>query len=330
MASSILMSTNSGRGEGLTGETGGRGDVRDELESKLAKGNTKATIAFPSDLDTLDHWMAIRIAKHELMKKNDFAEDKTLEYIFLPMPANLGTQYTQTWNAQGIGLAGKAGADLGQAAKGKNIMGMVESAKDLIAARKDPLKDVVNAAGYYGVQVAEEGAGAAVGALVGGITGAVAGAAAGQFVKGSIAGAGLARNPYMAMMYDSPQFRQHTLNWKFIARSADEVETLRQIIYKLKYFAAPSMNGKNTHFFDYPNLFDVDFHYEKFLYNMGPSVCNSIDVQYHAEGQPLYFDVPKNVGDNEVDEKAPVSITLGMSLTEIFVITKEGIDKSNR
>ena len=63
---------------------------------------------------------------------------------------------------------------------------------------------------------------------------------------------------------------------------------------------------------------------------MGPSVCNSIDVQYHAEGQPLYFDVPKEVGENEVGEKAPVSITVGMNLTEIFVITKEGIDKSNR
>ena len=90
------------------------------------------------------------------------------------------------------------------------------------------------------------------------------------------------------------------------------------------------MNGKNTHYFDYPNLFDVDFHYDKYLYNMGPSVCNSIDVQYHAEGQPLYFDVPKELGENEVGEKAPVSINLTMNLTEIFVITKEGIKASNR
>jgi hypothetical protein len=333
MASSILMSTNSGKGEGLGGETGGalvRGDVRDELEKALDGKTSKATTSFPHDLASIDHWMAIRIAKHELSRKNDFAEDKTLEYIFLPIPMNLGTQYTQTWNAEGIGLAGMAGARFGEGFKGKGISGMVESATDLIKSRKDMAKDVVGAAAYYGVQVAEEGAGAVVGAVVGGITGAVAGAAAGQFVKGNIAGAGLARNPYMAMMYDSPQFRQHTFSWKFIAKSIDEVKTIRAIIYKLKYFAAPSMNGKNSHFFDYPNLFDVDFHYEKNLFNMGPSVCNSLDVQYHAEGQPLYFDVPKEVGENEVGEKAPVSINLTMNLTEIFVITKEGIHKNNR
>ena len=72
------------------------------------------------------------------------------------------------------------------------------------------------------------------------------------------------------------------------------------------------------------------FKYEKFLFNMGPSVCNSLDVGYHAEGQPLYFDVPKEVGENEVNEKAPVSITISMNLTEIFVITKEGILENNR
>ena len=63
---------------------------------------------------------------------------------------------------------------------------------------------------------------------------------------------------------------------------------------------------------------------------MGPSVFNNLDIAYHAEGQPLYFDVPKEVGDNEVNEKAPVSITIAMNLTEIFVITKEGILENNR
>ena len=338
MASSILMSQNSGRGKGLDGSPtsggGGRGDVRDELERALAGGTSKPSIAFPHDLDTLDHWMAIRVAKHELMQKNDFAEDKTLEYIFLPVPANLGTQYTQSWNAGEIGLAGAAGAKFGAAAKGQgSVMGVIDSAVDLVKGRKDMLKDLTNTAGYYGIQVAEEGAGAVLGAVISPaapMAGAIAGAAGGQFVKGAIAGAGLARNPYMAMMYSNPQFRTHAFQWKFIARNVREVETLREVILKLKYFSSPSLNGKNTHFFDYPNLFDIDFHYEKFLFNMGPSVCNSLDVGYHAEGQPLYFDVPKEVGENEVNEKAPVSITISMNLTEIFVITKEGILENNR
>jgi hypothetical protein len=183
---------------------------------------------------------------------------------------------------------------------------------------------------YYGVQAAEEGAVSAVGAMVGGVAGGIAGAAAGQFVKGSIAGAGVARNPYNAMLYDSPAFRDHTFNWKFIARNSAEVEMLRVVIQRLKLAAAPSMNGKNPHFFDYPQLFDVDFHYPQYLFNMGPSVCKTIDVNYHAEGQPLYFDIPGQIGENQVTKKAPVSITLSMALTEMFIITKESIKGQQR
>ncbi len=87
--------------------------------------------------------------------------------------------------------------------------------------------------------------------------------------------------------------------------------------------SAPSMNGKNPHFFNYPNLFDIDFHYPQYLFNMGPSVCTSIDVQYHAEGQPLYFDIADKI-------KAPVSVSLSLNLTEMFVITKEGIEDQGR
>jgi hypothetical protein len=250
-----------------------------------------------------------------------------MKRIFLPLPASIGTKYSQNYNTEGIGVAGAAGAKLGSAMVSGGITGMVDSLANVTRS------SIVDAGMYYGLQAAEENVGAFVGGAVGKIgggvfevAGALAGAAAGQALKGGIAGAGLARNPYMATMYSNPNIRSHSFNWKLIAKSREETDIIRSIIYAFKYHSAPGMKSGKEHFFDYPEQFDIDFHYDKFLYNIGPSVLNSVAVEYHAEGQPLYHDVEIE----GVSEKAPLSITLGLQFSEVSIISKEQIKKQNR
>jgi hypothetical protein len=304
----------------------GKFSPKDELAAALDTGGEK-NISFPKNLVEIDHWMAFRIQRPELLRKDDFPINEDMKRIFLPLPASIGTKYSHDYNTEGIGVAGAAGAKLGSAMVSGGITGMVDSLANVTRS------SIVDAGMYYGLQAAEENVGAFVGGAVGKIgggvfevAGALAGAAAGQALKGGIAGAGLARNPYMATMYSNPNIRSHSFNWKLIAKSREETDIIRSIIYAFKYHSAPGMKSGKEHFFDYPEQFDIDFHYDKFLYNIGPSVLNSVEVEYHAEGQPLYHDVEIE----GVSEKAPLSITLGLQFSEVSIISKEQIKKQNR
>ena len=304
----------------------GKFSPKDELAAALDTGGEK-NLSFPKNLVEIDHWMAFRIQRPELLRKDDFPINEDMKRIFLPLPASIGTKYSQNYNTEGIGVAGAAGAKLGSAMVSGGITGMVDS------LAKVTRSSIVDAGMYYGLQAAEENVGAVVGGAVGNIgggvgaaTGTLVGAAAGQALKGGIAGAGLARNPYMATMYSNPIIRSHSFSWKLIAKSREETDIIRSIIYAFKYHSAPGMKSGKEHFFDYPEQFDIDFHYDKFLYNIGPSVLNSVAVEYHAEGQPLYHDVEIE----GVSEKAPLSITLGLEFSEVSIISKEQIKKQNR
>ena len=230
---------------------------------------------------------------------------------------NIGAQYGHEYNSAGIGLAGMAGADMGADFSEGGIKSLVDGIASGLSGDKGA--EVVS---YYAAQVGAEAA-AAVGTKLGGFQGAVLGAAAGQAVKGAMAGAGIARNPYMAVMYSQPQFRSFTFSWKLVARSRAETKVIKDIVHLFKFHAAPGQPPSNPHFFSYPEQFDIDFNHAKHLFNPAPSVCKSVQVNYHAEGQPLYHEFTAT-------EKSPVSVKLDLSFQEVAVITKESIKKQNR
>jgi len=285
---------------------------RGDLESALQNPGSVNTWSFPNNIEEVEHWMAFRINKQEFRRKNDFPLKNDIARIFLPIPLNLATQYTQSYNSEGIGVAGLAGAAFGAAGAGGNLQSLIDKVKGI---------DFKSVAQYYGLQAAEENVTALVGGTIGGIGGAITGAAAGQALKGAVAGAGLARNPYMAMLYDSPQFRTHQFTWKLLPKNVDEQEKIKQIIHLFKYHSSPDIPS-NQYFFSYPEQFEIDFRYEDYLFNIGPSVLTSFQATYHAEGQPLYHNIN--------DTKAPVSVNIDATFQEVTVITKENIKSQNR
>jgi hypothetical protein len=296
----------------------------DELSAALETGlgYKGKTIAFPGNLDEIDHWASFRVHEHTLLPTSDYPKDESLMTIFLPMPNNLATQYSQSYNSEGIGAAALAGANLIKS--GVSAADFFDKDKSRAMIGK-AASEVAKQAAYYTAGAAQEGIAALIGNQLGGLPAAVVGLAAGQMVKGVQGQLGASRNPYMTMLYDSPQLRKHDFTWKFIPQSVEESDTLQYIIQAFKFYSSPSMkNGWFEHFLDFPQQFDIDFHYQEYLFNIGPSVCTEFQVTYHAEGQPLYFNVP------DFDMKAPVSVQLQASFTEVNIVTKESIEKEYR
>ena len=294
----------------------GRNNPKGAVAKSLAKGG-QTVVRYPLNIEELDHWMVFKINSPVFGRKDDFAKKSSKALIYLPMPMNLGTQYSHSYNTEGMGLAGMKGAEMGADFATGGIKSMVDGIAAGMTAGKGA--EVV---GYYAAQAGPEAA-TAIGAKLGGIPGAIAGAAAGQAVKGAMAGAGIARNPYMAVMYSQPEFRSFSFSWKLVARSRAETGAIEDIIKLFKFHAAPGQAQNNPHFFTYPEQFDIDFNHAKHLFNPAPAVCKSVEVNYHAEGQPLYHEFTAT-------EKSPVSVQLNLSFQEVSIVTKETIEKQNR
>jgi hypothetical protein len=319
---------------------------KEDLESALAGGNSYQNnssldagsgpnLLFPDDLAQIDHWMAFRINKPVLRKKSDFPIIEDIGKIFLPVPNNLATQYSQNYTTEGIGAAGAAGASAAGSINAGNYKD-IGTYKSLLGEGMSALPGMT---GYYAAVAAKENLGVVVGAALGGggIFGAGLGAAVGQFVKGAIAGQGIAINPFMATLYDSPQLRTHQFSWKFIPKNIQESRTLRAIISTFKYYSSPSFANDNSTFFNYPEQFDIDFHHDKFLFNIAPSVLTSFEVNYHGEGRAMYHNVQEGEGTDEPGgfslpgtTKTPVSVVINATFQEVAIITKNEIQIENR
>jgi hypothetical protein len=143
-------------------------------------------------------------------------------------------------------------------------------------------------------------------------------------------GFGVARNPYMSMLYSSPEFRVHEFNWKLVAKDFKESQTIQQIITVLKTYSAPEETGNGDDlslpfFYHYPAQFDIDFRYPDYLFNIAPSVLKNVSVNYHSDG-PLYHE--QTEGGKVV--KIPASLEISLSFQEITVQTRKDIEESNR
>jgi len=280
---------------------------------------------FPSELPSIRHWVAFRIAKNNKFRRDEVTKEDTETTIFLPVPQNIATGYSAEYSNPGLGPFGAAGAAFGARARdvsGLDAEGIANAlASDIRAGATniDALKDQVKF-GLLNILAsgATEGVGALVGAATGGIFGAGAGAAAGGAAQGALAGAGIAVNPGLATLFTGVNFRTHSFSYKFIPKSSEESTELYLIINRFKSAMAPSYLGEN-HFFDYPNQFDIEFHYPEYLFDIGASVMTGFDVNYSTENGS-YFN----------KDNSPVSVTLSMTFQELTVVTKENIRDKNR
>lgn len=281
---------------------------------------------FPGDIESIQHWVSFRVFNYQFNRSESTTNQKTsVCNIFLPIPANLSTSYRQNYGPEelgplgaafGVGSANMVEAVADYANGGSTGLQLADKIKNQIAGMKGSVG--AGALKNLAAEAAEKDIGAFAGAAIAGPMGAIAAHLAERSFRAALASEGIARNPHMTVLYQGPDFRHHTFQYKLVARNKQESDTIHNIISALKYYQAPGYNN-GGHFFTYPEQFEIDFRFPDYLFNIGPSVLTGFDVNYHGEGMAAYFHT-----------KAPVSVTISMSFLENTITTKQEIEKYNR
>lgn len=265
-------------------------------------------VNFPDDLIQNDHWIEF---KAESTKQNipdflgqfsSFIKGVTVAggTIRLPMPSNLSTDYQPLYTSS-----------------------------DLDAMAGSILKPFDR--GLYGntdIPTAAAVSGAVVGTIG---TAATAGlAAAGVKLDGNTTAAalkvfgGIAQNPHKIVLFTGVDFRDHNFSWKLSPRNRNESNAIRQIIEMFKFYSHPEYVGGGL-FFKYPEFFRIKFRHPSYLFELEPSVCTGIRINYHSTGNAAYI----RDGDGG-GVPAPAEISLELSFKETEVITKQTLTRESR
>ena len=301
-------------------------------------------VFFPEQLLEIDHWITFRAFETKQLNRSTSSEKLPVGYITLPIPGNLVTAYNINYDESSLGAVGQTIVDA--------LGGGPEAAVARELAEKMAPSAVVGAtvAKIFGGNILS---GMTTAAIAGGLTteqGRAITASAvidglGTLGAAGIAQFGIARNPHKVVLFESVGFRKHTFSYQFVPQSFIEAEKLRQIITYFKLFASPSLNvNKNIdfgetgtsiglsnitlsggkHFFKYPEYFEIDFHHPRFLFSIGPSVLESVEVNYQPGGMPTYS---RETGQKD---PTPTGINISLSFKETEIVTKENILSENR
>ena len=120
---------------------------------------------------------------------------------------------------------------------------------------------------------------------------------------------GVALNPFLTVMLQSPTFKHHSFAWQFSPQSAQESVRLQLIINTLKYNQLPSMTSfGGPSFFQYPNIFKpVIIPATAETYQFKFCVLENMTVNYAAGGVPSFY----------AGTQAPTQIQMQLNFLEI-------------
>jgi hypothetical protein len=165
------------------------------------------------------------------------------------------------------------------------------------------------------------GIAANVGTRMAQATGAVASSLTGASTAEMLQLGGLAQNPFLTVLFKSPNFKKHQFSWKLAPNNAQESNTIRDIVNTFKSNMLPAMapNAGGT-LLTYPNIAIISLYPdETFLYKFKPCVIESMDVNYAIGGQPSFFK-----GTN-----APTIVEISINLLEIEYWLKEDYEDNS-
>jgi hypothetical protein len=134
-----------------------------------------------------------------------------------------------------------------------------------------------------------------------------AAATAGQYL------AGMTVNPFLFMMFDSPTFKEHTLDWIFAPKSRQESKDLDVIIKEIKMRSLPQADLGIM--LNYPDIAIIKLNPDNHLFKFRPCAVLSVSVNYTAAGTPSFFDTG-----------SPSVVSLQIRLREIEIWTKNNFD----
>jgi len=224
--------------------------------------------------------------------------------IALYMPPSIQALYSQNWKSEQLKLIG----DLMQlttakegSAPGLDLREIVGTAAHSLI--NDTLTGISNILGYHGANKAAEAA----------------------FLQGRIA-----FNPHREVIFEAPDFRSFSFEWKFMPDSPEESNEVREIIKTFKYYATPELNTSGIgRFWIYPAEFDIVFYVagEENNYVNKISTCVLTDISVNYTPNRAYVPFRTTYAANGDLRGAPTILTLGLKFTEVEIMTRKRIEE---
>lgn len=127
-------------------------------------------------------------------------------------------------------------------------------------------------------------------------------------------------NPHSSLLFQSVSLREFKFDFQLMARSPEESEAIRQIIYKFKYYSLPGVqaDGKaGSRWLTYPENFVISMRTPASdqLFKISTCACNNVTVDYTGSGGNSFFQFTG----------APVNVKLSLAFKELEIMRKERI-----
>lgn len=213
------------------------------------------------------------------------------EKILIYMPEDIQSEYGANWGGAGFGLISKG--LMGGAAD------VFDGSFDIGKAFDEGLKAAGGALQRKTIDTIVGLANKALGTSV--TTNQALGGMEGKVV-----------NPNVEMMYESPEMRGFSLNFKMFSSSAAESEEIRRICNTFKKNMLPEFGGQ---FIKVPNIVKVTFmtggNPNEFVSQFKPCAVTNVSINYTPDGSwATYQGVSSNGGKTVVGAPVATSITL--------------------
>lgn len=270
-----------------------------------------AAVLFPENLIENDHWIEFNAYETKgaatdyiggLVKQGIRGTEILGGTIRLPMPSSLSTDYNPLYAEESLGpVAGMALKPFDRAMYGN---------RDLESEAQ-----MGNAKSALGIAAA----GGLAGGAVAGVTSALGGlpfvGAEGVAAALKVFG-GIAVNQHKVVLFTGVGFRDHTFSWKLSPRNRNESNAIRLICEMFKFYSHPEYLAAGL-FFKYPEFFRIKFRHPSYLFELEPSVCTDVRIEYHGQGFPAYIRDADGSGI-----PAPAEVSLSLTFKETEIITK--------
>lgn len=327
-SSYAIPGTDAGYHGPLAALTGSNG-----LHNPRSSGNFGAgtAIAFPDELGTeIDHWVtftsfetrnAIRRPTYQQAGR-DSSERVITAQISLPLSQELSTSYQAEYSQESLSAADVEFLPSVDKSAIERSMAGGTMGRDAVKAIRDFSENERKSRGETSIGIGAHLAAGAFNAVSRGGQG--------------LAAFGVARNPHRAMLFEGVPFRRHRFTYRLSPKTRAESDSLRTIIKVFKHRKSPSYGARlpvvgtdlGTHFFKYPDHFEIDFNHPEYLFSIGPSVLIEMDVDYHPNNTPSYVR-PRAPAGADADP-APTEVRISLTFVETEIVTRESIEALNR
>jgi hypothetical protein len=136
-------------------------------------------------------------------------------------------------------------------------------------------------------------------------------------VNGALSAIGVALNPQVDVIYESPSLREFMFDFLFAPRSEGEAEDVAEIVKQFKFHAAPEMLSGGIgigRYFVPPSEFDIEFSVST-IGRISTCVLQNITLDYASSGAAFY------------SNDRPVYTRMTLQFKELEFITKELINE---